>query len=255
MFYARAALLLIAMISAVVFVAPVQALAQRRRWAVRDRIQIGFCRLVCRIIGIEVTTTGVTPQQGPLFVVSNHLSWTDIIALASVHPFVFLAKKEVSTWPVLGFLARLQRTIFVDRNTPKLISSVNAALAQALRDGLDVVVFAEGTSTDGSTPPRFNSAHFDALRDVDAVVAPAAIFYTLDGKVSDVGWYGSMTFLPHLGALLNLRKLRCHIAFGEEIHASGKDRKTLASQTQSAVRALLEGSMQDFGGNKNYGSA
>lgn len=239
--YLRATLLVLVLIATLAFVAPIQALAQRRGWSFRDRIQMAFCRIMCKIIGVDVSTTGALPKRGPLFVVSNHLSWSDIIALASFHPFVFLAKAEVANWPILGFLARLQGTIFVNRTARKALSNVNSALTDALRARRDIVIFAEGTSTDGSAPPRFNSAHFEALRDVDAFIAPAAVYYTQNDKIIDVGWYGEMTFLPHLWRLLKLRNLRCHISFGEIIESAGKDRKTLASQTQGAVSALLKG--------------
>lgn len=237
--YLRATLLVLVLIATLAFVAPIQALAQRRGWSLRHRIQMVFCRIVCKIIGVDVTTAGSPPRRTPLFAVSNHLSWTDIVALASIHPFVFLAKAEVATWPVLGLLARLQGTIFVNRTARRDVSNVNSALSDALRDQRDIVIFAEGTSTDGSAPPRFKPAHFEALRDVDAFIAPVAIHYTQDNEVIDVGWYGEMTFLPHLWRLMKFRNLRCHIAFGEIIESAGKDRKKLASQTQDAVTALL----------------
>lgn len=239
MTYMRAALFILAMAATLAIAAPLQALARWRGWRMQDSIQRGFCRLVCAIIGIEVALTGRPPSRRPMFVVANHLSWTDIIALASVHPFVFLAKREVASWPVLGFLARLQGTVFVDRGARRGIPGVNAALVRTLRDGRDLVVFAEGTSTDGATPPRFKAGHFDAAREAAAVVAPVAIFYS-DGKSPiDLGWYGDMTFLPHLWRLMRRGGARCHIRFGEAIDARDKDRKALAEDAQAQVRALL----------------
>jgi lyso-ornithine lipid O-acyltransferase len=240
--YLRALAFVSAMAAAFVFVVPVQMLARRRGWRVQHDIQKGFCRIMCAIIGIEVETSRALPAAAPRLVVANHVSWTDIIALTSLHPLVFLAKSEVSGWPVLGFLARLQGTVFVPRGSRKDIARVNAALGDKLREGRDLVVFAEGTSSDGATVLKFNSAHFDAVQSCDgaAAIAPVAILYTDGERPIDVGWYGDMTFLPHLWRLMKRNGVRCLIAFGAAIETRGKDRKTLAAETEAQVRALLE---------------
>ncbi|MGJ0510593.1 MAG: lysophospholipid acyltransferase family protein [Methylocystis sp.] len=240
--YIRALAFLATLSAAFLFLVPVQALARRRGWAIQHAIQTGFCRLICATIGVRVEPQGALPAAAPRFVVSNHVSWTDIIALASVAPFVFLAKSEVAHWPVLGFLARLQGTVFVPRGSRKDIPRVNAALCSALREGRDLVVFPEGTSSDGSGVLGFRPAHFDALQQFEggATVAPAAILYTDGARPVDVGWYGDMTFLPHLWSLMRRGGVTCRIAFGAPIAANGKDRKTLASEAETQVRALLE---------------
>jgi 1-acyl-sn-glycerol-3-phosphate acyltransferase len=135
------------------------------------------------------------------------VSWTDIIALASLYPFVFLAKSEVASWPVLGLLARLQGTIFVERGARQDISRVNDSLADVLRAGGDLVVFPEGTSSDGAAVLPFRSAHFAPLEAMAArgeapTLAPVAISYSDGLEMIDVGWYGDMTFLPHLWRLM-----------------------------------------------------
>lgn len=234
--YLRALAFVTALAAAFVFLVPVQALARRRRWAVQHRIQTGFCRVMCWMIGIRVTPIGALPASAPRFVVSNHVSWTDIIALASLYPLVFLAKSEVAHWPVLGFLARLQGTVFVPRGSRKDIPAVNAALCDVLRDGRDLVVFPEGTSSDGREVLPFQSAHFGALQGYEGAlaVAPVAIRY-----MADVGWYGDMTFLPHLWRLMKRGGVECLIAFGEAIESRGKDRKQIALETEAQVQAKL----------------
>lgn len=242
--YLRAFAFVMAMTAAFVFVVPVQALARRRGWAIQHKIQTGFCRVICAIIGIKVAPTGALPRHAPRFVVANHVSWTDIIALASLHPFVFLAKSEVARWPALGLLARLQGTVFVARGARHDVARVNAALADVLRAGGDLVVFPEGTSSDGALVLPFRSAHFASLETLAAqgeapALAPVAIFYSDGARRIDVGWYGDMTFLPHLWGLMKRGDAACHILFGEEIVTTGKDRKTLAAETQERVRAML----------------
>lgn len=239
--YLRAFAFVAAMTLAFIFAVPLQVLARRRGWPIQHDIQTGFCRMICAIIGVRVTPHGAPPEKAPRFVVANHVSWTDIIALASLHPFVFLAKSEVANWPALGVLARLQGTIFVDRGARADIARVNDALAGALREGRDIVVFPEGTSSDGTRVLPFNAGHFGALRafGVDVAVAPVAIRYTDRARQIDVGWYGDMTFLPHLWRLMRRGGVECRIAFGEGIDPRGMDRKALAAETEEKVRALL----------------
>lgn len=255
--YLRALAFVAAMAGFLLFVVPLQFLARRRDWPLQHRIQKFFCRVICSVIGLRVAAHGRLPEKGPRFVVANHVSWTDVIALASVHPLLFLAKKEVASWPVLGALARLQGTIFVDRENRRAIPEVNAALAKQLRQGRDIVVFAEGTSSDGSGVLKFNASHFATLSDlgkkegreaVAVVITPTAIAYTAANEenhcksnMCDVGWYGDMSFLPHLWALMRRGGARCHILFGEGVEpAQFPDRKALANATEESVRALLQ---------------
>lgn len=254
MAYLRAIAFVLTLSGVFVFVVPVQWLARRLRWPLRHRIQTQFSRTMCKIIGIEVREHGRLAGDSPRFVVANHVSWTDILALSSLYPLVFLAKREVSAWPVLGFLARLQGTVFVDRANRRAIPLVNQALAERLRRGEDVVVFAEGTSSDGVGVLKFNASHFAMLRELAAVeekqaaptLAPAAIVYTEreansggDPGHVDVGWYGDMTFLPHLWSLMKRGGAKCHILWGEAVDPQAGDRKALAAATEERVRNLL----------------
>jgi len=251
--YLRAIAFALAMSGAFVFFVPIQWLARRRGWELRHSIQTGFCRVMCAIIGIDVREQGRLAGSRPRFIVANHVSWTDIIVLASRYPLVFLAKSEVASWPVLGFLARLQGTVFVERGNRRAIPIVNAALAERLKQGEDIVVFAEGTSSDGSGVLKFNASHFAMLSELAATaaaaptLAPAAIVYTerksarknAPGRRLDVGWYGDMTFLPHLWSLMKRGGAKCHILWGEAVDPGSGDRKALAAATEAEVRNLL----------------
>jgi 1-acyl-sn-glycerol-3-phosphate acyltransferase len=244
MAYLRALAFFFTLTGAFIFLVPLQALARRRGWSIQHAIQTRFCRAVCAVIGIKVDAYGALPSKAPRFVVANHVSWTDIIALASIYPLVFLAKSEVACWPVLGLLARLQGTVFVTRGAKQDVSRVNDALADVLRAGGDLVVFAEGTSSDGADVLPFRSAHFAPLEAMAArgeapTLAPVAISYSDGANKIDVGWYGDMTFLPHLWSLMKRGRTLCHIVFGEEVVTAGKDRKTLAAETHACVRKLL----------------
>lgn len=239
--YLRALHLLFVVIFGVVALAPIQTLARRRGWRLQHHIQTGFCRAACRAIGLRVTARGALPDQAPRLVVANHVSWTDIIALASIYPFVFLSKSEVETWPLLGLLARVQGTIFVVRDARRDIARASAALAGALDAGRDVVVFPEGTSTDGAEILPFRPGPFEALQKTGepAVVAPVALRYTdIAGRPVDLGWYGDMTLVDHIRKLLRQNGAICHIRFGAAIVPTGVDRKTTAMLAEKQVRSL-----------------
>jgi lyso-ornithine lipid O-acyltransferase len=257
--YLRALAFVLAMSATFVFAVPVQWLARRYDWPLQHRIQMAFCRLILAVIGIRVAPHGKIAGENPRFVVANHVSWTDILALASVQPLVFLAKKEVATWPVLGFLARLQGTVFVERENRRAIPAVNEALTNVMRAGRDIVVFAEGTSSDGTSVLKFNAAHFAMPADLQSAderfaftLAPVGIAYAAKcgGGMSepiDIGWYGDMTFLPHLWRLMKRGDAVCHILFGDAVETAGRDRKTLAANTEASVRDLLQAARRSDG--------
>jgi len=242
--YARALAFALLLAVSILFVSPVQWLARRFDWPLHRRIQVGFCRAACAVIGVRIDARGATlPGRAPRLLVSNHVSWSDIIVLAALHPLTFLAKSEVSSWPVLGFLARLQGTVFVERGNRKAIPLVNAALTRELAAGRDLVIFAEGTSSDGTRVLEFKSAHFpggEAMAEAD--LAPVALRYCDSrGASVDVGWYGDMTFLPHLWRLMKRDDLVCRVAFGDLVAPQGHDRKALAAALHEKVSGLLEG--------------
>lgn len=257
MAYLRAIAFVLALTGTFVFVVPVQWLARRRGWRLQHRVQKLFSRAMCAIIGVRVEPHGRLAGQSPRLVVANHVSWTDVLALSSHYPLVFLAKREVASWPVLGFIAKLQGTVFVDRQNRRSVPVVNAALASLLRQGRDIVVFPEGTSSDGSQLLKFNASHFAMLRDLLAdaaqphafTLAPAAIVYTereselpSASQSFDAGFYGDMTFVAHLWGLLKRGGARCHLLFGEAVDLAERDRKALAAAAEASVRRLLANS-------------
>src|SRR5919205_3259026 len=118
-----------------------------RAW--RGRVFRAWARAVARVVGMRVGVCGVAPR-GPFLLVSNHLSYVDVVALASRLECVFVAKSEVARWPVVGRLCRSVNTIFVNRRNRRSLPRVLDAVNQSLREGSGVVLFAEGTSTSGA---------------------------------------------------------------------------------------------------------
>ena len=195
------------------------------------------CAIILRRLSMDVSASGRIPQDGLL--VSNHLSHLDILLYAAVMPCVFVSKSEVLKWPMFGILARCGGTIFVERRRVHAVHDPAREIADALRSGVPVMLFPEGTSTDGSAVLPFRSAFFEPAVATGAVVCPAAIAYSVsDGVEADLCYYGDTTFFPHLLTVLARRRVRGTIVFGNEVHVN--NRKTAASAAWKEVVALRE---------------
>jgi 1-acyl-sn-glycerol-3-phosphate acyltransferase len=235
---------------------PLQWLAIRCNWPLQRRLPLLFCRIACRLFGIRPRFHGRIGGPSPQMIVPNHVSWTDVLVLGCRQaPLRFLAKSEVDGWPILGAVARLTGTIFIERKRPRSIVSANAALCECLAAGEDVVVFAEATTGDGSRLKRFNAPHFAALRDFLAArpqeasiaVSPVGIAYVRRHGVplgrlgrSEVAWYGDTELLPHLWALVKSGGIDCEVTYGAPIRFDRRsDRKAVARQAEAAVRSLV----------------
>ena len=196
-----------------------------------------WCRFACRVLGIRVKTHGSMPSSGLL--VSNHLSYLDIVVLSSIRPCVFVAKRDVANWPLFGWLAYAAGTIFVDRerkfSSRKVVNGIRGAIA----GGSVVVLFPEGTSSDGSAVLPFKPALLEAAVQVRCVIAAAAIDYALDdGSVADeVCYWRDMTLVPHLLNLLFKREIRANYSFSQAQVRSG-NRKDIARELRDEVLAM-----------------
>jgi 1-acyl-sn-glycerol-3-phosphate acyltransferase len=196
-----------------------------------------WAKLTNALLGIRVEPRG-TPPCTPFFLVSNHLSYMDIVAFASRLDCVFVAKSEVANWPILGLLCRSMGTIFVDRNSRKDVLRVNRLIEQALRSGKGVVLFPEGTSTPGAEVLPFHSALLDPAVQHACPVSFAAVSYrTPVGQPPahlSVCWWGEMSFLPHFYRLLQLESVDATLVFGSH-SIRADDRKQLARKLWQAV--------------------
>ena len=233
---------------------PFQWLAVRRQWAMRRRIPSLYHRIVCRVLGVRITTVGHRLDQQPLLIVANHSSWLDISVITAIAPVVFVAKREVATWPVVGLLARLQRSVFVDRTRRHKTADVNSEIARRLAGGDPVLLFGEGTSSDGSRVLAFRTALIGSARDALAEAAhvkrvwiqPLSVAYTgLSGLPLDranrnqVAWYGGAALWPHLRQLVAQGAVDVCVSWGEPIaYDELSDRKKVARQLEDEVRAL-----------------
>jgi lyso-ornithine lipid O-acyltransferase len=231
---------------------PFQAIAVWLDLPLRRRIPLRYHRMVCAILGIRIRESGRRMPEHPLLIVANHSSWLDISVIAAVAPVVFVAKREVAGWPVIGLLARLQRTVFVDRTRRHRTRDVNAEIAERLAQGDPVVLFGEGTSSDGNRVLPFRSALIGAARDALAEaehagrvwIQPLALAYThVRGlplsrhERPRVAWYGRMSLAPHLAGLARRGGVDVRVAWGEPVAFDQQsDRKEVARTLESHVR-------------------
>jgi 1-acyl-sn-glycerol-3-phosphate acyltransferase len=204
---------------------------ERALWLQRTSCHVG------RIFQLEIKFAGTIPVRGLL--VCNHVSYVDILVLASLAPAVFVAKREVKFWPVMGLLAQLGGTLFIDRQRRTHVGEVNDEIQSALDDGVLVIVFPEGTSSDGKTVLPFKSSLLEPAAQQRHPLAVARLCYRLENGDSDgeVSYWGDTVFFPHLLNLLSKPGVRASVQF-VPVNQRGLDRKELAQQLHSEVLKL-----------------
>ena len=223
---------------------PPQLLALALGRPLVDRIPLIYHRGVCRILGIRLERRGNVSPARPTLFVCNHVSYLDIEALGALTTGCFVAKSEVASWPVIGLLARLQRSVFIERRRSRAAGQRDA-LAKRLEDGDNIILFPEGTSSDGTRVLPFKSALFAAAADARGplTVQPVSIAYTgLNGSPlspeqrSHVAWYGDAELPGHLWRFLGLGTLTVTVEFHAPVAARDfPTRKALADHCQRAV--------------------
>ena len=232
---------------------PVQWLAVALKRPLRRRLPVFYHRFVCRLVGVRVRCVGAPIDKRPLLIVANHSSWLDISIITACAPVIFVAKSEIARWPFFGLLARLQRSVFVERDRRHKTSAVNAEIAQRLADGDPVVLFGEGTAGDGNRVLPFRSALIGAARDALASaghvreiwIQPLSIAYVAQHGIAlgrhlrpRAAWYGKMKLVPHIGGIVRRGAVDVSVTWGEPVAYSGEtDRKALARALEGAFRS------------------
>ena len=158
----RIALVLLVVLLWTLVLLPVQLVGIWLKLPVRMRLPRWWHRVACPALGIRVHVHGALERGRPLLLASNHVSWKDIMVLGSVADVVYIAKSEVRTWPVFGWLARLQRSVFIERERKRETGRQISDVAERLDAGEIVVLFAEGTTSDGNRILEFKSSLFGA---------------------------------------------------------------------------------------------
>jgi 1-acyl-sn-glycerol-3-phosphate acyltransferase len=198
----------------------------------------GTARAILRVLDIRSQVEGQPPVCG--LVISNHLSYLDIIIISATMPCFFVAKMEIDGWPFFGKAARSGGTIFLDRSSLASAMTVAEQMTERLKLPVPVLLFPEGTSTDGAQVLRFHSRLIDPATSTGAPITAAAIRYVIEGNVEEreLCWYGDEEFITHLWKVLGVTGFSAQLRFGEPRIYS--DRRMAADQAHAEITAWRE---------------
>ena len=221
-------------------------------------IGVNYYRALCSVLGIRVRVVGEPVRDRAVLFISNHVSWADIVAIGSIAPIAYVSKSEIAGWPLVGTAAKSQRTVFVDRARRHQTGDAIAEIVKRLASGTSVVLFAEGTSSDGNRVLPFRSALMGAVKEASAraesgiLIQPMSICYTgLNGIAMGrqhrptVAWYGDLDFMPHIKAFIERGAVDAVVTYGEPIAADGTaDRKAMTKSLEGAVRKITAATLR-----------
>ena len=243
----RAVLLLVPYLAATLVLIPLQALAVALGSRLAERIPVVYHRCVCWLFGLEIVVRGTPERTRPTLFVANHSSYIDIEVFSALIPVCFIAKAEVAGWPFFGTLARLQRTVFVDRR-PRSTADQRDEITRRLAAGDNLMLFPEGTSDDGNRTLPFFSALFSVaerrLSDGRPLtVQPVSIAYAeLNGFPVGrslrplLAWYGDMELAPHLWHFAGLGRVKVVVEFHPPVNIDRfGSRKGLSEHCRQAI--------------------
>ena len=223
----------------------------------RRAISVRYYRALCAVLRVRIRVVGTPMRDTPTLILSNHVSWLDIPVISAIMPIAFIAKREVASWPIVGIAAKLLRTVFVDRTRRLKTNEVNSEIALRLTEGDPVVLFAEGTSSDGNRVLEFRSALIGAVTELDqahqVMLQPLSIGYThIQGLPMGrqhrplVAWYGDIDFTPHFTQFLRRGAVDVTVTFGQPIPYDGDvDRKAVARALEGTVRRLTAAALRE----------
>jgi 1-acyl-sn-glycerol-3-phosphate acyltransferase len=219
-----------------------------------------YHRILCALIGVRIREVGARSRASPALILSNHVSWLDICVISALAPVVFVAKSEVAGWPVFGWLARLQRTIFINRQARHQTGAATREIAGRLLGGDAVVLFAEGTSSDGIRVLPFRSSLVGAVHHAlgnsthhtQITVQPMSLAYVGFGGVpmgrglrERVAWYGDADLMPHLLHVLSSGAVDVTVSWGEAVaYEMSADRKAIARDAEKSVRRMTAAALR-----------
>jgi len=211
-----------------------------------------YYRVLVHVLGIRVRVVGELVRDRAVLLVSNHVSWADILVIGSIAPVAFISKSEIAKWPLVGLAAKLQRSVFVDRSKRHQTGDAISEIVKRLAGGTPIVLFAEGTSSDGNHVLPFRSALIGAVKEAGSrsesgiLIQPMSVAYTgINGVPMGrqyrplIAWYGDLDFMPHIKTLMNTGAVDAVVTFGEPLMADGStDRKAMAKTLEGTIRTI-----------------
>ena len=202
-----------------------------------------WCRKLLALMNVDARVHGmIDGDAGNLLIVANHISWLDIFVLSAHRPGRFVAKSELATWPILGLLVRGSGALFIERARRQDTRRVNQRAAEVLRDGDTIVVFPEGTTSDGSEVLRFHGSLLQPIVDAEGHLLPVAIrYHDGEGTLSLAPEYvGDTSFATSFWRVCGERRLAVDLIVAPPLPARKRHRRELARAAEDAIRTALE---------------
>lgn len=221
----------------------VKRVLPRLDWTQKQQQKQAWAQVLLALLAIELEVTGPTIKRGPMLLAANHISWLDIVVLMATCPCRFVAKAEVSRWPLLGTLAIGLGTLFVTRGSPRDAVRVVHQMAEHLQAGDLLAIFPEGTTSQGTDLLPFHANLFQAAVSADAPVQPVALQFVdaASGQISLAPCYiNDDSLLQSIWRTLTAPALTAVVRFGEPQDPLGRDRRALARDVRGAVDALRQ---------------
>ena len=200
-------------------------------------------RMMCGILGVERDVRGVVPKDGVFLVAANHLSYLDILVLGSLYPSLFVAKDEIATWPVFGWVARAAGTLFIDRNDARDVVRAGREMSEQLALGVSLTIFPEGKATSGTEVLPFLPSLLEPAAKAGVPCWAASLSYETPGSdltpATTICWYDSSSFPAHFLRLAGLKRIvaRVHVSPAPVL---SRDRKELAKTLRESVSLNFE---------------
>ena len=199
----------------------------------RDRLKIHWLKVFSSIMKLSVIREGELPKDGALLI-SNHISWLDIIVIGQYLPVYFVAKSDISSWPIIGYLSRQGGTIFIRRGNKKSIKETTEKMIWVLKQNSNIVAFPEGTTTSGNEVLSFHTSLFQPALLTKSVIQPVVIQYEGAAK-HQAPCIGEDDFVRHLIKMLCLDKVEVRLSFLPVIKSLGKDRHTVCAEAREKI--------------------
>ena len=199
----------------------------------RDALKMHWLKRFSAIMNLRITQEGELPIQTALLV-SNHISWLDIIVIGQYLPAYFVAKSDILSWPVIGYLAEQAGTIFIRRGNKKQIKATTEKMAWILKQNRNIVAFPEGTTTQGDEVLSFHASLFQPALLTRSVIQPIALQYQGVAK-QQAPFIGEDDFLPHLINMLSMDKIEVHVCFLPVLKSSGRDRHSVSTEANEMI--------------------
>jgi 1-acyl-sn-glycerol-3-phosphate acyltransferase len=203
----------------------------------KDALKTRWLQRFSAIVNLHVSKDGELPDRRAILV-SNHISWLDIIVIGQYLPAYFVAKSDIAGWPVIGYLAKQGGTIFIRRGNKQHIRTTAEKMVWLLRQNGNIIAFPEGTTTKGAEVLHFHSSLFQPALLTRSTIQPVALQYLGTAK-EHAPFVGDDAFVPHLLKMLTLDKIEVQLSFLPAISSSGKNRHSVSLEARSVIAGKI----------------